>query len=162
MAPLARRRSRDLASTTSARIALLASSSAQNQVRPEINLGFAIYGQGSDERALEPSTGEAVGTFTEGAEGRAASRAGVSGIADLGTGRTGQVLRVDANSNLIEARAVLLTLMAECDKGEEQGVWYVSGVFAIPSSGDLGAPKGWMKEWERRPTVPEEISASPI
>ena len=105
------------------------------------------------ERQLERS---------EGAEGRAASRAGVSGIADLGTGRTGQVLRVDANSDLIEARAVLLTLMAECDKGEEQGVWYVSGVFAIPSSGDLGASKGWMKEWERRPTVPEEISTSPI
>ena len=119
--PLARRRSRDLASTTSERIALLASSSTQNQGRPEIDLGFAIYGQGSDEGALEPSTGEAVGTFTEGAEGRAASRAGVSGIADLGTGRTGQVLRVDANSNLIEARAVLPTLMAECDKGPGEG-----------------------------------------
>jgi hypothetical protein len=53
--------------------------------------GFAIYGQGSDERALEPSTGEAGGPFAEGADGRAASRAGVAGIADLGTGRTGQV-----------------------------------------------------------------------
>lgn len=63
------------------------------------------------------------------------------------------MLRVDANSNLIEARAVLPTLMAECDKGKDQNVWYITGVFAIPSSGDLGAPKGWMKEWERRPTI---------
>jgi hypothetical protein len=72
------------------------------------------------------------------------------------------VLRVDANSNLIEARAVLPTLMAECDKGKDQNVWHITGVFAIPGSGDLGAPKkGWMKEWERRPMVPEEITVSP-
>lgn len=67
-----------------------------------------------------------------------------AGIADLGTGGTAQVLRVDADSNLAEARAVLLTLVADCDKWKDQNVWDIIGVLAIRSSGDLGAPKGWI------------------
>ncbi|KAF8198539.1 hypothetical protein BJ912DRAFT_29411 [Pholiota molesta] len=122
--------------------------------------GFALYGQGEDGRPLEPATGEAFGTYEEGGLGRAASRAGVSGVADLAIGskgRTGRVIRTDANSNLIVARAVLPTLVAGHDAGTGN-IWLVTGVFAIPSVKDEnGARGGWTKEWEKRPSVPKEI-----
>ena len=123
--------------------------------------GFAIYGQSEDGRALEPATGENFGTYEEGGEGRAASRAGVSGIVDLGGKhvRKGRALRTDANSNLMVARAVLPTLMAEHEAGDGN-IWLVTGVFAIPSIlNEKGARSGWTREWEKRPAVPEEIQA---
>ncbi|KAF8884722.1 hypothetical protein CPB84DRAFT_1816926 [Gymnopilus junonius] len=122
---------------------------------------FAIYGQGEDGRALEPSTAEAFGTYEQGGEGRAASQAGVSGIVDLGKGqgRTGRAIRTDANSNLMVARAILPTLLAEHDSGNGN-IWLVTGVFAIPSVQDeVGARSGWTAEWEKRPVVPSEILA---
>lgn len=122
---------------------------------------FAIYGQRADGRALEPSQGEDPGTFEHGGEARAASRAGVSGIVDLGSGeiRMGKAIRTDANSNLIVARAVLPTLLAEHGNSDED-VWLVAAVFGLPSTGDNGGvAKGWEQEWEKRPIVPREIAA---
>ncbi len=123
--------------------------------------GFALYGQGEDARALEPSTGEAFGTFEEGGLGRAASRAGVSGIADLQGGnasRTGKVIRTDANSNLMVARAVLPTLMAEHEGRGDKNIWLVTAVFALPNiEEETGARPGWTSEWEKRPTIPSEL-----
>jgi hypothetical protein len=123
--------------------------------------GFAIYGQRADGRALEPSQGEDFGTFEQGGEARAASRAGVSGIVDLGAGktRTGKAIRTDANSNLIAARAVLPTLLAEYEASDKD-VWLVTAVFGLPSTYDNeGATKGWEQEWKKRPKVPTEIAA---
>lgn len=122
--------------------------------------GFAIYGQGGNGRALEPSTGEEFGTSENNGAGRAASKAGVSGIVDLGgTGRRGKALRTDANSNLVVARAVLPTLLHEHQPSEEN-LWLVTAVFALPSEGDKeGAKEGWLAEWKKRPKVPSEISS---
>ncbi|KAF5324375.1 hypothetical protein D9619_011353 [Psilocybe cf. subviscida] len=121
--------------------------------------GFAIYGQREDGRALEPSTGETFGTYGEGGAARATSCTGVSGIVDLASygGRKGVPLRTDANTNLMVARAVLPTLMAEHEAGGGN-IWLVTGVFGMPSIADAeGAPPGWTMEWEKRPTVPEEL-----
>lgn len=120
--------------------------------------GFAIYGQRQDGRHLDPSIGEAFGTLETETEARVTSRAGVSGIANLGNGkRPGKALRTDANSNLIVARAIVPTLMAEYF-ANEQSTWLVTAVFALPSVGDNeGAPAGWQQEWQNRPKVPEEI-----
>ena len=122
--------------------------------------GFAIYGQDRDDRALSSATGEAFGTFENGGEARAASKAGVSGIAELSqAGRAGRALRTDANTNLMVPRAVLPTLMGEHSAGETD-IWFVTGVFGIPSVGDQeGALAGWEAEWRKRPTIPEEIAA---
>lgn len=122
--------------------------------------GFAVYGQGHDGRALEPSTGEAFGTFEEGEAVRATSRSGVSGIFALEkqSRRTGKVIRMDANSNLLEARTVLPTLVSQLEPSDGD-VWFVTGVFAIPNvKGVEGPPEGWMSEWEKRPEVPEAIA----
>ncbi|KAK0450614.1 hypothetical protein EV421DRAFT_1161539 [Armillaria borealis] len=123
--------------------------------------GFAIYGQGKDGRALDFTIGgEAFGTLEKDGEGRAASRAGVSGIADLGlSGRVGKALRTDANSNLMVPRAVLPTLRQD-HSASAKNIWLVTGVFAIPSVGDdEGARTGWLAEWQKRPTVPADIAA---
>jgi hypothetical protein len=123
--------------------------------------GFAIYGQCADGRALERSQGEDFGTFEENGEARAASRAGVSGIVDLGSDktRTAKVIRTDANSNLIVARAVLPTLLAEYEASNKD-VWLVTAVFGLPCTYDNeGAAKGWEEAWKKRPIVPAEIAA---
>lgn len=123
--------------------------------------GFAIYGQGKDDRALVPSTGEAFGTLENGAEARAASKAGASGIAELGQkpGRKGKALRTDANTNLMVPRAVLPTLMDE-HAANDKDIWLVTGVFGLPSVGDReGAAPGWEVEWHKRPAIPAEIAA---
>lgn len=120
--------------------------------------GFAIYGQGKNGRALEPSIGEEFGTLENGGEGRATSRAGVSGIVDMGAGnRRARALRTDANSNLMAQRAILPTLL--CDhKPSEKDTWLVTAVFALPGvENNEGAAAGWTTEWEKRPKVPEEI-----
>ena len=123
--------------------------------------GWAIFGQGKEDRALEPSTGEAYGTFEESGEARAASKAGVSGIAELRrrAGRTGRAMRTDANTNLMVPRAVMPTLMEEHDV-QEGDIWLVTAVFGLPSkSGEEGAAPGWEVEWEKRPIIPEAIAS---
>ncbi|KAG6829600.1 hypothetical protein H0H92_004069 [Tricholoma furcatifolium] len=123
--------------------------------------GFAIHGQREDSRALEPSTGEAFGTHEAVAEGRAASKAGVSGIVDLESGsRNGKALRTDANTNLIVPRAVLPTLMGDHKPTDGKSIWLVTAVFALPSSGDQeGAKAGWLAQWNMRPEIPEKIKS---
>ncbi|KAJ7623686.1 hypothetical protein FB45DRAFT_112997 [Roridomyces roridus] len=120
---------------------------------------WAIYGQRKDGRALEPVEGEEFGTMADGGAARAASKAGVSGIVDLGgQARKGTALRTDANTNLMVARAVLPTLMGEHEPSE-QDIWLVAAVFGLPSIEDReGAAEGWTEEWKKRPSVPEEIS----
>ncbi|KAH9946995.1 hypothetical protein B0H21DRAFT_876994 [Amylocystis lapponica] len=123
--------------------------------------GFAIYGQRRDGRALEPAAGEAFGTLESGGEARAASKAGVSGIAELRRkpGRKGRALRTDANTNLMVPRAVLPTLFDEHEPSEDD-YWLVTGVFGLPSVGEEdGARPGWEAGWEKRPGVPDEILA---
>ncbi|CDO76195.1 hypothetical protein BN946_scf185037.g18 [Trametes cinnabarina] len=122
--------------------------------------GWAIYGQGPDDRALEPSTGEAFGTLENGSEARAASKAGVSGIAELrqNSSRRGRAMRTDANTNLMVPRAVLPTLMDEHQPGQGD-IWLVSAVFGLPSrNGENGAAPGWEAEWKKRPVIPQEIA----
>lgn len=123
--------------------------------------GFAIYGQGNDDRALEPTTGESFGTFESGKEARAVSKAGVSGIVELGRSitRTGKALRTDANTNLMVPRAVLPTLTGE-HEAEGQNIWLLTAVFGLPSlNNEQGARPGWEEEWKKRPVLPEEIAA---
>ncbi|KAL6310465.1 hypothetical protein BKA93DRAFT_756218 [Sparassis latifolia] len=123
--------------------------------------GFAIYGQREDGRALEPSSGEYFGTLENGSEVRAASKAGVSGIAELGQrpSRKGNALRTDANTNLMVPRAVVPTLMDE-HEASEGDTWLVTAVFGLPSVEDQeGAPDGWEVEWKKRPAIPKEIAA---
>ena len=134
---------------------------------------FAIYGQRQDGRHLDALTAEedeSFGYFESGSSARAASRAGASGIVALEPSnptltRTGKVIRLDANSNLIESRCVLPTLIAEVQPSERE-VWFVTAVFGKPSvgsdgpngeSGKTGLEKGWSSEWRMRPVVPEFV-----
>ncbi|EIW77401.1 hypothetical protein CONPUDRAFT_129673 [Coniophora puteana RWD-64-598 SS2] len=120
--------------------------------------GFAIHGQREDGRALEPAPEGLIGTYEQSGEARATSSAGVSGVADLRSGgeREAKVIRTDANSNLIVARAVLPTLVAVYDPGEH---WLVTAVFAVPSrEGENVPPDGWQNEWKKRPVIPAELA----
>ena len=124
--------------------------------------GWAIYGQGDDDRALQPATGEKFGIVENGSEARAASKAGVSGIVDLGQKiiRTGKAMRTDANTNLMVPRAIMPTLMGEHGATADQDIWLVTAVFGLPSiNNEHGARPQWEEEWNKRPAVPEEIAA---
>ncbi|KAI0081914.1 hypothetical protein K474DRAFT_1655799 [Panus rudis PR-1116 ss-1] len=122
---------------------------------------FAIFGQGKHDRALEPSTGEEFGTYEEEGEARAASKAGVTAIAELypASGRKGKALRTDANTNLMVPRAVLPTLLGEHEAKEGHDYWLVTAVFGLPArEGEVGARQGWEAEWRKRPVIPKEIA----
>lgn len=125
--------------------------------------GFAIFGQRGDGRhldALESKGNESFGTFEEGGAARAASRAGASGIVALEVGpiRRGQVLRLDPNSNLIEARTVLPTLRADIEPSEKD-VWLVTAVFGLPSTSENGLSAGWSSSWEEKPPIPDFVKS---
>ncbi|KZV79094.1 hypothetical protein EXIGLDRAFT_689159 [Exidia glandulosa HHB12029] len=119
---------------------------------------FALHGQGRDHRAL-PATDPTQGDGAVGEKGLslAASGAGAVGIVDLvQETRDGVAVRVDANSNLMVPRAVLPTLIGEISAGTE--VWYATGVFAVPAqAGKYGAPETWVKAWQTKPEIPQEI-----
>jgi hypothetical protein len=126
---------------------------------------WAIYGQREDGRHLDPiekAEEGAFGYWEEGPHARAHSRVGASAIVEMGpreTARNGRVLRTDANSSLLWARAVLPTLLDTVEPGTGD-VWYVTAVFGLPSVGkEKGAKEGWLKEWEKRPELPEDIKA---
>lgn len=122
--------------------------------------GWAIFGQGKEDRALEPSTGEAFGTLENGSETRATSKAGVSGIAELRErpSRKGRALRTDANTSLVWPRAIVPTLFDEHDA--QESIWLVTAVFGLPNvAGKEGAAPGWEAEWKKRPAIPDAIAA---
>jgi DUF2264 C-terminal domain/Uncharacterized protein conserved in bacteria (DUF2264) len=126
--------------------------------------GWALYGQGNDGRALDSLNSLEGGYGIQEAEASALakSEAGISGIADLGTveiGRQGQVIRLDPNSNLIAARAVLPMLLG-VHKADTTTLLY-TGVLGIPVRGVLGeARKGWVKEWLEKPVIANDLQSS--
>jgi hypothetical protein len=85
----------------------------------------------------------------------AASRNGAVGIMELYQGmRKGSVILSDANSNLVEARSVLPLIHKDIKAGDT--VWFVSAVYAMPSSVD-GWKEQWKAEWEKKPQVPKWV-----
>jgi len=66
-------------------------------------------------------------------------------------------LRTDANTNLMEPRAVMPTILCE-HSGDGEDLWLVTGVFGLPSKGSIdGADAGWLEEWKRRPEIPKAL-----
>ena len=67
--------------------------------------------------------------------------------------------RLDANSNLIEARTVLPVLLVDIPASEKD-VWFITAVFAVPAEeGKEGARPGWLESWQgTKPVLPEEIA----
>lgn len=118
---------------------------------------FAIHGaRTADGRAFVPGAFD--DSLPEGmldaaqASLAASPRSGAVGIVELSQEkREGSVLQADANSNLVEARSVVPLLKSGVSKG--QTVWFVSAVFAVPSS-VVGWEGSWKDGWEKRPEVP--------
>jgi DUF2264 C-terminal domain/Uncharacterized protein conserved in bacteria (DUF2264) len=127
--------------------------------------GWAIYGQGEDGRALETfstSLGSGYGKEETDSSALAKSKVGVSAIADLGSEkvrRRGQAVRLDANSNLIAARAVLPTLLGEHTAAETTLLY--TGVLGIPVRQGNKEPRvEWVEEWLTRPVIPNALKSS--
>jgi hypothetical protein len=120
--------------------------------------GFAIYGMNDvDGRPLGElsATNANAGTLSSDTDALVVSRAGASGVAELGTfavGRHGGICMVDANSNLMESRTVLTTMYVDLEAGST--TWFVTGVFAVPANGGGEVGGRWKRGWERRPEVP--------
>ncbi|CCX34487.1 Similar to hypothetical protein AOR_1_140154 [Aspergillus oryzae RIB40]; acc. no. XP_001819314 [Pyronema omphalodes CBS 100304] len=119
--------------------------------------GFAIYGQDEDGRHLGEFGQNTVDGYREkSGSAVAVSRAGVVGIVELGTEkRKGEVLRADANSNLMESRTVIPTLHR--DLGRRETVVFVTAVFAVPES--VSRWREWSEEqWEKKPRIPSWLN----
>lgn len=119
---------------------------------------FALYGvqeEGGKEAGRELGTldsdGTSHGCHNDSNESLAVSRAGAVGLVELGESlrREGKVLNADANGNLIDARTVLPTLLADLEPGQR---WFGTAVFALPASVD-GWHGSWRLGWERRPVL---------
>jgi hypothetical protein len=76
--------------------------------------------------------------------------AGGSGLLDLSGQRTGQVIRVDPNTNLLVPRTVLPILLTQHEPGEH---WLACAVLAEPDIND------WQAAWAQPPQLPEWIKA---
>ncbi|KAF2501032.1 hypothetical protein BU16DRAFT_189319 [Lophium mytilinum] len=117
--------------------------------------GFAIHGcRESDGR---PFTGfdesQMEGFSHDQGQAFAMSRSGVVGISELKSpGRKGGILFADANSNLVESRSVVPTLYQYLGAGQTE--WFVTAVFALPSTVD-GWEEIWEAKWDQKPSVPD-------
>lgn len=119
---------------------------------------FAIYGvQAATGRDLIPLTKSPNEGWEESKqEALVVSKAGVVGIVELQTGvlREGKAVKADPNTNLLETRTLIPTLMGGLEPGES--VWYVSAVYAVPiGKGD--AKVQWEDGWRKRPQLPTWI-----
>ncbi|THW18321.1 hypothetical protein D6D24_03450 [Aureobasidium pullulans] len=117
---------------------------------------FAIKGTAkATGRALGALSSSSHNEGTEAGQASAltVSEAGAVGIVDLQAPRSGKVLDVDANSNLIEARTVLPALGMDIEAGKD--VYFVTAVFAMPAS--EGWTERWSQAWEKKPVIPDWI-----
>ncbi|KAG8905617.1 hypothetical protein FRB99_008563 [Tulasnella sp. 403] len=144
--------------------------------------GFSNYGQRGDGRALdlidsntftsnisEVLHGKAYATQaspTDPAWALASSAGGVVGVRDLTSSitkepspiRKGEVVILDANTNIVFSRSVMPTLLGD-HTGDLRDEWLVTAVFAIPSRvGQEGVPRDkWVEEWNKTPAVPPTL-----
>lgn len=112
--------------------------------------GFAVHsttGPSHSERRLPVGLDlSSHGRYETPQSAIAVSKAGVSGIVDLGGAGKGKVLDVDGNSNLIAVRSVIPTIQGKVGKGE---TWLASRVYAVPANaGGVGTGGGWEEEWK--------------
>ena len=116
---------------------------------------FAIQGCSSlTGRYLGPLS-DSVDEGQASSEGEAlvVSSAGAVGIVELRKelDRKGEVVKSDPNSNLVESRTLLPTLMLDVSSGED--CWLVTAVFAVPSSRE-DWQQTWRSMWHDRPSIP--------
>ena len=117
---------------------------------------FAILGvQAATDRDLLPLEQSSNEGFSEKPqEALVVSRAGAVGIIELQTAvsRKGKAVNADPNTNLIEKRTMIPTLLADLKPGDS--VWYATAVFAMPDDGTRSQGE-WERAWIDRPTLPE-------
>lgn len=68
--------------------------------------------------------------------------------------RTAMLVNADANSNLVESRTVIPTLLHTLKKDET--VWYVTGIYAKPPT-ERVRPGSYLDGWNENPIVPKWI-----
>ena len=113
---------------------------------------FAIYGCRSDNgRILGPmNKSDSEGTMHETRSALVVSSAGAVGIVEMQMGieRAGRIVLMDPNSNLIHGRTLLPSLAQDMSPGQD--CWFVSAVFALPTT-----DRDWRPLWEQRAVLPE-------
>lgn len=106
--------------------------------------GFALNRTGDDPLANEGLHDTGTGVAS------ARYPAGASGIKDLLGQRTGEIVRVDPNTNLLYPRTVLPTLTARHAPGK---YWLACAVLA-----DVDGDQ-WAHDWERVPALPDFLNS---
>ena len=70
-------------------------------------------------------------------------------------GEYAMIVNADPNTNLVESKTVIPTLMGEMGKGQVK--WYVSGIFGRPV-GEHVKPESFLDGWENKPDIPEWLA----
>lgn len=119
---------------------------------------FAICGvQAGDGRDLLPLSQSPKEGYEQKDQGALViSKAGAVGITELqpNVHRQGKSVKPDANTNLVESRTLIPTLLADLKPGET--VWYVTAVLAMPRNTSL-PQADWKGTWAKRPFLPEWV-----
>lgn len=85
-----------------------------------------------------------LGAYAVSSQGAVGILARENGLA----GRTASIVNADPNTNLMESRTVIPSLMGQLNKGEHR--WYITAVYGKPAAGKEDVLKGW----EQTPKIP--------
>ncbi|KKA27751.1 hypothetical protein TD95_001288 [Thielaviopsis punctulata] len=121
-----------------------------------LELFDSAVGEGTQPRVLGAYDDAASAEgWTAGKSGAFAVSHGAAGIKALEADSTRRAVLVDAdpNTNLVESRSTIPTLLGEMHKGEKK--WLVTAVYAQIAGQDAGVLEGWEKE----PNIPEWLRA---
>lgn len=70
----------------------------------------------------------------------------------MARGEYGMIVNADPNTNLVESKTVIPTLMGGI--GKDQTKWFVSGIFGRPA-GEHVLPPDYLDGWGEKPLIPE-------
>jgi len=110
---------------------------------PESNEGTSpkIFGN-YDKQSEEAFSSGKDGAFAVSSQGAV----GIASRENSFAGRKATIVNADPNTNLMESRTVIPSLVGELKAGEKR--WYLTAVFAKPGS------DGPLEGWEKKPKIP--------
>jgi len=72
------------------------------------------------------------------------------------TDRKAMIVNADPNSNILEKKTCIPTLLSDMKKGDTK--WFITGIYARPAGKEVG-PESFLDGWGSQPVIPEWLRA---